>query len=44
MGFAQIGDCGDTIAADGDVSQIPGISGAIDDVTIADDEVVVARW
>ena len=42
MGFAQVADCGEPIAADGDVSRIPGITSAVDDVTVADDEIVVA--
>src|SRR5437016_8425945 len=43
MGSAQIADCDQTIAADSDVSRIPGVTGAIDDVTVADDEIVLAH-
>jgi len=34
------------VTNDGDISRVPRISGAIDDVTVADDEIVLAssRW
>ncbi len=42
MGFAQIANCGEAIATYSDIGGIPGIPGAVDDVTIADDEIIVA--
>ncbi len=41
MGFVQITDGGDAIPADADVGGIPGIAGAVDDVTVAEDEIIV---
>src|SRR5437879_11519115 len=43
MGLAQVANLGDSFAADSDVSRIPGISGAIDNATVADDDVVAAH-
>ena len=42
MGLAQIADGGDAITADSNIRGKPGISGAVDHVTVADDEIVVA--
>src|SRR5260370_26746046 len=42
MGFAQIANCGEAIATYSDIGGIPGIPGAVDDVTTADDEIIVA--
>src|SRR5690242_8130904 len=41
--IAQIADGGDVVALDGDVGGIPRIACAIQDVTVANDEVVAAR-
>src|SRR5689334_8699051 len=39
-GAAQKSDGGDTAVANADVARVPGRTGAINDVTIADDQVV----
>ena len=39
----QVADGGDVAVADGDIGGVPGRAGAIDDVSVADDEVVRIR-
>ncbi len=43
MSVVQISDGGEAIAANADIGCVPRISGAIDNVTFADDEIVLAR-
>jgi len=40
VGVAQGSDGGDAIAGDGHIGGIPGVAGAVDDVAIADQQIV----